>query len=132
MCIILQVDSRGFEIDELCRNTESRDRVMQHWQNTHSPLVYWTRQTVQRILNDRTTEDDDLLREVLNKNYIYGMPFEYGLPKMEVDKVCRQMYQKDVVKLTLQISVPKTTRVGKQLATTFGEQLGLIGKKKPE
>ena len=132
MCIILQVDSRGFEIDELCRNTEKRDRVMQHWQNTHSPLVYWTRQTVQRILNDRTTEDDDLLREVLNKNYIYGMPFEYGLPKMEVDKVCRQMYQKDVVKLTLQISVPKTTRVGKQLATTFGEQLGLIGKKKPE
>ena len=103
---------------------------MQHWQNTHSPLVYWTRQTVQRILNDRTTEDDDLLREVLNKNYIYGMPFEYGLPKMEVDKVCRQMYQKDVVKLTLQISVPKTTRVGKQLATTFGEQLGLIGKSK--
>ena len=124
---IFQVDSRSLDVDELCSHNDSLDKVMQHWQNTHSPMVYWTRQTVQRILNHKSNEDDDLLREVINKDYIYGMPFAYGLPKMEVEKVCRQMYQKDVVKLTLQISVPTTTRMKKYLTTSFGEMFGLIG-----
>ena len=101
---------------------------MQHWQNTHSPMMHWTRQTVQMIMNHDTNNDDDMLREAVNKDYIYGMPFKYGLPKMEGEKVCRQMYQNDVVKLTLQISVPKTTRMHKYLTTTFGEMLGVIGK----
>ena len=91
-------------------------------------MVYWTRQTVQKIQTHKTNKDDDLLREVINKDYIYGMPFKYGLPKMEVEKVCRQMYQKDVVKLTLQIMDPKTTRINKFLTTSFGEMLGVIGK----
>ena len=129
---IFQVDSRGLDIDELCKRHDSPDidRVMQHWQNTHSPMVYWTRQTVQKIQTHKTNKDDDLLREVINKDYIYGMPFKYGLPKMEVEKVCRQMYQKDVVKLTLQIIEPKTTRIHKYLTTSFGEMLGVIGKYK--
>lgn len=122
------MDSRGLDIDELCRSQDNLDRVMQHWQNTHSPMMHWTRQTVQMIMNHDTNNDDDMLREAVNKDYIYGMPFKYGLPKMEVEKVCRQMYQNDVVKLTLQISVPKTTRMHKYLTTTFGEMLGVIGK----
>ena len=129
---IFQVDSRGLDIDELCKRHDSPDidRVMQHWQNTHSPMVYWTRQTVQKIQTHKTNKDDDLLREVINKDYIYGMPFKYGLPKTEVEKVCRQMYQKDVVKLTLQIIEPKTTQIHKYLTTSFGEMLGVIGKYK--
>ena len=124
------MDSRGLDIDELCKRHDSPDidRVMQHWQSTHSPMVYWTRQTVQKIQKHETNKDDDLLREVINKDYIYGMPFKYGLPKMEVEKVCRQMYQKDVVKLTLQITDPKTTRIHQYLTTTAGEMLGVIGK----
>ena len=116
------------DVDELCSHNDSLDRVMQHWQNTHSPMVYWTRQTVQKIQTHKTNKDDDLLHEVINKDYIYGMPFKYGLPEMEVEKVCRQMYQKDVVKLTLQIIEPKTTRIHKYLTTSFGEMLGVIGK----
>ena len=128
------MDSRGLDIDELCKRHDSPDidRVMQHWQSTHSPMVYWTRQTVQKIQKHETNKDDDLLREVINKDYIYGMPFKYGLPKMEVEKVCRQMYQKDVVKLTLQITDPKTTRIHQYLTTTAGEMLGVIGKYKPQ
>ena len=120
------------DVDELCSHNDSLDRVMQHWQNTHSPMVYWTRQTVERILNHRTNKDDDLLQEVLNKEYIYGMPFMYGLPILEVPKVCQQMYQKDVVKLTLQISVPKTTQMNKYVTPTTGEMFGVIGKSRIE
>ena len=123
------MDSKVLDLDALCRSEEGIDRVMKHWQDTHSPLVYWTREMVLKMVENDGNKDDELLEEAVNKDYVYGVPFKYGLPKLEVDKVCRKMYQNDVVKLTLQISAPKTTQMSKHYTTSFGEQLGVIGKR---
>ena len=101
---------------------------MKHWQLIHSPLVYWTRDIVLKTLRHEGNNADQLLDDSISKDYVYGIPFKYGLPQREVEKVCRKMYQNDMVKLTLQINVPKTTKMHKQHKTTFGEQLGVVGK----
>ena len=50
MCSLVhlyQVDRAQMNLDDLCNKLtakESVDRVMQHWQKTRSPLVYWTRE----------------------------------------------------------------------------------------
>ena len=44
--IRFKVDSKQMDLDDLCNEVnaeESINRVMQHWQKTRSPLVYWTR-----------------------------------------------------------------------------------------
>ena len=45
MLPISQVDSIELNPDDLCKdepgNEDNLDRVMRHWQRTHSPTVYW-------------------------------------------------------------------------------------------
>ena len=122
------MDSWGLDLDDVCRSEEGIERVMKHWQETHSPLVYWTRDIVRKMVEKTGNKDDELLEEAISNDFVYGMPFKYGFPKMEVDRICRKIYQNDVVKLTFQINVPKTTRMQKHQKTTFGEQLGVVGK----
>ena len=56
-----------------------------------------------------------------------GLPMDYGLPKSEVPKVCKEMYRNDVIKLTLQISDPVAMQLNKGMKVTFVDQVGTFG-----
>ena len=73
-------------------------------------------------------EDLPLLEETL-KNDRYTK-FHYGLPEAEMNKVCKQIYKNDIVKLTLQISESEALQIKRDIRVTFADQLGVIGMKK--
>ena len=56
-----------------------------------------------------------------------GLLMEYGLPKSEVLRVCKDMYKKDITKLTLQISDPVAMQLNKNMKATFMDQVGTVG-----
>ena len=56
-----------------------------------------------------------------------GLLMEYGLPKSEVIRVCREMYKKDVIKLTLQISDPVAMQLNRNMKAAFMDQIGTVG-----
>ena len=72
-------------------------------------------------------EDLPLLEETL-KNDGYTK-FHYGLPEVETNTVCKQIYKNDIVKLTLQISESEAMQIKRDIRVTFTDQVGVIGKK---
>ena len=95
------------------------------WQNTESPIVYWARQMAQLEALDLLKQDmPSVVRTLQDKE----ISFEYGLPTWEVNKVCKEKYRNDLVKLTLQIAAPEAMQIKKDVRVTFPDQLGVIGK----
>ena len=72
-------------------------------------------------------EDLPLIMESVNARP-GGLLMEYGLPKSEVLKVCKEMYKNDVIKLTLQISDPVAMQLNKNMKATVMDQIGTVGK----
>ena len=101
-------------------------RVMFPWQNTESPIVYWARQMAQLEASDLLEQDIPSVARTLDEDHTN---FKYGLPTWEVNKVCREKYRNDVVKLTLQIAAPEAMQIKKDVRVTFADQLGVIGKR---
>ena len=56
-----------------------------------------------------------------------GLLMDYGLPRSEALKVCREMYKKDVIKLTLQISEPVAMQLNKNMKATLMDKFGTVG-----
>ena len=56
-----------------------------------------------------------------------GQDIRYGLPDLEVAKVCRQMYKNEVVKVTLQIGEPEAMQLKMDVAVAFADALGIVG-----
>ena len=73
------------------------------------------------------TDDLPLIMESLNAG-TGGLSMDYGLPKSEVLKVCKEMYKKEVVKLTLQISDPVAMQLNKNMKVSLVDQIGTFGK----
>ena len=71
-------------------------------------------------------EDLPLMMETVNARPS-GLLMDYGLPRSEVLKVCKDMYKKDVVRLTLQISEPVAMQLNKNMKATFMDQVGTVG-----
>ena len=78
-------------------------------------------------LDDLGEEDIPLLQETL-KNGGYTK-FLYGLPDVETNTVCKQIYKNDIVKLTLQISESEALQIKRDIRVTFADQLGVVGMK---
>ena len=97
------------------------------WQNTESPMVHWSRQMAQLEASDLLEQDIPSVERTLHDEETL---FEYGLPTWEVNKVCKEKYRNDVVKLTLQIAAPEAMQIKKDVRVTFADQLGVIGKRK--
>lgn len=57
-----------------------------------------------------------------------GQDIRYGLPDKEVESVCKQMYKNDVVKVSLQIGDPEAMQLKMDVAVTFADALGIVGK----
>ena len=71
-------------------------------------------------------DDLPLIMESLNAGP-GGLPMDYGLPKSEALKVCKEMYKNEVVKLTLQISDPVAMQLNKNMKVTIVDQIGIFG-----
>ena len=74
----------------------------------------------------RMNEDLPLIMESVNAGP-GGLLMDYGLPKSEAHKVCKQMYKNEVVKLTLEISDPVAMQLNKNMKATFMDQVGTVG-----
>ena len=94
------------------------------WQNTESPIVYWARRMAKLEASDLLHQDIPSVERTLQDEEI---AFEYGLPTWEVNKVCKEVYRNNVVKLTLQIAAPEAMQIKKDVRVTFADQLGVIG-----
>ena len=70
-------------------------------------------------------EDLPLLEETLKNDG--KTKFLYGLPEVEANTVCKQIYKNDMVKLTLQISGSEALQIKRDIRVTFTDQLGVIG-----
>ena len=57
-----------------------------------------------------------------------GLLMDYGLPRSEAIKVCKEMYKNDVIKLTLQISEPVAMQLNKNMKATLMDKFGTVGK----
>ena len=57
-----------------------------------------------------------------------GQDIRYGLPDKEVESVCKQMYKNDMVKVSLQIGDPEAMQLKMDVAVTFADALGIVGK----
>ena len=71
-------------------------------------------------------EDLPLIMESVNAGP-GGLPMDYGLPKTEALRVCKEMYKNEVIKLTLQISDPVAMQLNKNMKATFMDQIGTVG-----
>ena len=114
-------------LDELCNEISGEEtvkRVMLPWENRHSPLVYWA----QQLTGKSMWEDKPSVETTINDEGREGTSLEYGLPTWEINKVCKQKYRNDVVKVTLQIAVPESMQIKRDLRVTFSDQIGVIGK----
>ena len=121
------MDSQSLNIEELCDESsghKSIERVMIPWQNTESPIVYWARRMAKLEASDLLHQDIPSVERTIQDEEI---AFEYGLPTWEVNKVCKEVYRNNVVKLTLQIAAPEAMQIKKDVRVTFADQLGVIG-----
>ncbi len=99
------------------------DRVMRDWQETNSPLVYWSKQiTPSGNYMDRYKTLDFTSKELASETNI-----SYGLPTAEAISICKHRYQYDFAKLTLQIAKPKVMQIMRDVRVSFSDQVAVVG-----
>ena len=115
-------------LDELCNENSGKDtiqRVMLPWDNTHSSLIYWAQQMTHMSPGWGHLEDIPSVEKTIHDT---ETSFVYGLPTWEANKVCKLKYRNDVAKITLQIAVPESMQIKRDVRVTFADQIGVIGK----
>ena len=133
MNFVFQVDSSVLNLDDLCepvlwQDDIGIDRVMTHWGHTQSPQVYWTRQMAWLANTNKLMDDLPSMKKSLSGyQTTIQNGIQNGLPLWEENKVCKKLYKNDVVKLTLQVSVPEAMQIKRDVKVTFADQLGVIG-----
>ena len=65
------------------------------------------------------TDSDQLVHKMTTVN---------GLPFKEAVKVCKEMYAKNIAKVTIEIATGQVMKTKKEMAVTFAEQLSIISK----
>ena len=102
----------------------SIDMVMSDWEQSNSPLSYW---------HDAISDANYLKRyntiRLDTQTLISSTNISYGLPTAEAVRVCKQRYQQEFAKLTVQIVDPNVMQIKKDVRVTFADQLAVIGVK---
>ena len=57
-----------------------------------------------------------------------SVTMRYGLPKLELRRVCREVFSKNVAKVTIEISEDSVTATRRDFQTTFPEKLSIISR----
>ena len=63
-----------------------------------------------------------------DQEFFHNLPFTPKFPKDDGKSVCKSVYAKEVVKLTVQITDPSVTVIEKDVSATFSDMLGIVGK----
>ena len=112
---------------------------MHEWEKTNSPSQYWhkklRRLVDERILNefkmdfiDPKTDDNDL-KPKRGPPIIVPVPFMSGLPLKEALRVCKEVYSKNIAKVTIEMATDQVIMTRKDIGVTFPEQLAIISMK---
>ena len=116
------MDSQDLNVKKLCENRawQNDHRVMSMWKKTNSPLwSHWA-----NIFFGDDLQNYDLPPERCSA---YSNWFHYNLPTDKGEAVCKSLYAKKVVKLTVQITDPYVMVIEKDVSATFSDMLGIIG-----
>ena len=120
----------NLDIDGLCAqtNTDSIKFAMYEWEKTNSPLIYWYKKLYMLYYEQRLDEFkmDFMIQKTDFSVDDIGIPFVNGLPFKEAMRVCKEMYAKNIAKVTIEISEEQVTMTMKDLGVTFAEQLAVI------
>ena len=100
---------------------------MHEWEKTNSPLIYWYKKFFTLDYEQRLDEFkmDFMTRKFENVDDL-GIPIVNGLPFKEAMRVCKEVYAKNIAKVTIEISEEQVTMTMKDLGVTFAEQLAVI------
>ena len=63
-----------------------------------------------------------------NQEFYHNLPFNPDFPNGDGELVCKSIYGKEVVKVTVQITDPSVTVIEKDVSATFSDMLGIVGK----
>ena len=120
----------NLDIDDLCAqtNADSIKFAMDEWEKTNSPLIYWYKKLFTLSFEQRLDEFtmDFMTRKTGNDVDDMGIPIVNGLPFKEAMRVCKEVYAKNIAKVTIEISEEQVTMTMKDLGVTFAEQLAVI------
>ena len=125
-----QVSYLNLDIEDLCAktNTESINFALKEWGKTNSPSVYWYKKLFKLDLEKRLDEFqmDFLTQYDYKSGGDLGVPLVHGLPFNEAMRVCKEVYGKNIAKVTIEISEEQVMMTMKDLGITFAEQLAII------
>ena len=119
----------NLDIDDLCAqtNADSIKFAMDEWEKTNSPLIYWYKKLFTLSFEQRLDEFKmDFMTQSVEGVDDVGVPIVNGLPFKEAMRVCKEMYAKNIAKVTIEISEEQVTMTMKDLGVTFAEQLAVI------
>ncbi len=96
---------------------------MRDWERTSSPLAHWFSQ-----LSVANYKERFKTYRMSAHSLSRFSNFSYGLPTEEAIRVCKEIYNMDIVKLTIQIMNPTVMEIKRDQRVTFTDQLAVIGK----
>ncbi len=102
--------------------------VMAQWRSTHSPVAYWFNKFHDE--NFSVKKDREVMAELLVQAQERGRGpnLTHGLPTSQALELCKELFRKNVAKLTLQIRDPNVMKIVKSVRVTFADELSAIGK----
>ena len=122
----------NLDIEDLCAktNTESVKFAMHEWEKSNSPSLYWYK-TLHKLDYEKRLDEFkmDFMTQYDEQTDDMGVPIVNGLPFKEAMRVCKEVYAKNIAKVTVEISEDQVIITKKDLGVTFAEQLAIISMK---
>ena len=126
---LLQVSYQNLDIEDLCAETNigSVKFAMEEWEMTNSPSIYWYKKLYKLDKEERLEDFNmDFMAKFMDTADDLGVPLVHGLPLNEAMRVCKEVYAKNIAKVTIEISEEQVMMTMKDLGVTFAEQLAII------
>ena len=100
--------------------------AMREWEKAESPSIYWFRKF-------KEYERRSSLDRISLDHFFYDrtdvVPLVHGLPVTEALTVCKELYKKNIAKVTIEISEESVLMTRRDFSVTFAEQLSIISMK---
>ena len=122
----------NFNLDELCSkaNPSAVHFVMAEWEETESPSTYWYKKFKahgqNKILHEINMRDHTAYDHPSTWDHI--VPLVHGLPMAEALTKCKELYENNIAKVTVQISEDSVLMTTRDISVTYAEQLSIISK----
>ena len=120
----MQISYVSLDVDVLCSvDNPSLQLVMREWGESESPPVYWYKKFKDHFVQNS-------LEDISLDYFFFGnpklVPLIHGLPVKEAISVCKEFYNNNIAKVTIEISQETVLMTRRDFSVTFAEQLSII------